>query len=73
LDVEQGFAEELDNHCDKCFNEIISWVRFRGDNGERCYYYLMGLVGLKKFNFFKERNELYKILGEYVEIVDTII
>ncbi len=71
LDVEYGRAEELDDHCDQCFNEKIGWFRFRGDN-KLCRKYLMCIVGCKKFNYFKERNELHKILGDTIEIIDTI-
>lgn len=72
LDVEQGLSENIDDHCEQCFNEQISWFRFRGDN-KKCYVYLIGSCGLKKFNHFKERNELNKILGPNVEIIDVII
>lgn len=72
LDVEIGFSEQLDEHCDQCFNEIISWLRFRGDN-KKCYVYLFGSVGLKKYNYFKDKNELNIILGDYVKIIDVIV
>lgn len=72
LDVEQGFCEQLDDHCDQCFNDVISWIRFRGDNNY-CSVYLSGAVGLKKINYFKNKNELNKILGDYVEIIDVIV
>lgn len=71
LDIEIGPMEELDNHCEQCFNEQISWFRFKGD-GKLCDVIGAGVVGLKKFNSFKERNELNKILNG-IEIIDVIV
>lgn len=72
LDVEMGRMEELDDHCEQCFNEVIGWYRFRGD-GKLCNFIGVGVVGLKKFMYFKERNELNKILSDNIEIINTLI
>lgn len=71
LNVEIGRMEELDDHCEQCFNEPIHWFRFKANN-KLCNIIGAGVVGLKKFNYFKERNELYKILTN-IEIIDVII
>lgn len=71
LDVEQGTAEQLDDHCEQCFNQVISWIAFKGDN-KLCGKYLTGIVGLNKYNHFKKLNQLGKILGDKVEIIEII-
>ncbi len=72
LDVEIGRMEELDDHCEQCFNEVVGWFRFKGD-GKLCDVIGSGTVGLKKFNHFKEKNELVKILSDAIEIIDILV
>ena len=75
LDITQGLAEQLDDHCEQCFNETIGWIAFRGD-GKLCHKWLGGIIGLKKYNHFKDLDQLNKIMGGNnfgsPEIIDVI-
>ena len=71
LDVEIGQAEKLNDHCEQCFNDPIMFLKFK-TRSNLCDFVGIGIVGLKKFSHFKEKNELHKILPN-IEIIDILV
>lgn len=60
------YFNEIDNHCEQCMNEIISWFGFNGESlGLKKI--LIGEIGTDKYDKYKDNMSI--ILGK-VEILE---